>query len=48
MIDFGGVVVVVVYEFGMLLVMIKLVFSELSDELDDCVDLKEDVDLINK
>lgn len=46
--DLGGVVAAAAHELGTPLATIKLVSSELSDELDDRADLKEDVDLINK
>lgn len=41
--DFGGVVVVVVYELGIFLVMIKFISGELMEELLDFFEFCEDV-----
>ncbi len=46
--DLGGVVAAAAHELGTPLATIKLVSSELMDELDDREDLKEDVSLIRE
>ncbi len=46
--DLGGVVAAAAHELGTPLATIKLVSSELLDELDECPTLKEDIELIRQ